>query len=196
MQLPLFQVDAFEEGPFTGNPAAVVPLEEPIHDGLMQQIAEENNLSETAFTAPIPDAEGDAPTFALRWFTPTTEVDLCGHATLGAAAALRDLGALDGATQVHFSTRSGPLTASLGGGDQVEIDLPAAVPTRAPGPDQLDAIERALFTFGLAPVGRTADEVYAATYKRMEVPRGRPPRRDMGRYGEIWGVARLNIIWI
>ena len=59
-----------------------------------------------------------------------------------------------------------------------------------------DAIERALFTFGLAPVGRTADEVYAATYKRMEVPRGRPPRRDMGRYGEIWGVARLNIIWI
>ncbi|MGB0330916.1 MAG: PhzF family phenazine biosynthesis protein, partial [Planctomycetota bacterium] len=55
MKLPLYQVDAFEEGPFTGNPAAVVPLKEPMDDVLMQRIAEENNLSETAFTAPIPD---------------------------------------------------------------------------------------------------------------------------------------------
>lgn len=142
MKLPLFQIDAFEEGPFTGNPAAVVPLEEPLDDGLMQRIAEENNLSETAFTAPIPDAE--EPSFALRWFTPTTEVDLCGHATLAAAAALRDMEALRGASLVHFSTRSGPLVAHLEGSGEVSIDLPAALPEAAPGPGQLDAIERAL----------------------------------------------------
>ena len=144
MKLPLYQVDAFEEGPFTGNPAAVVPLEEPMDDVLMQRIAEENNLSETAFTAPIPDGDAPAPSFALRWFTPTTEVDLCGHATLAAAAALRDLDALRGASQVHFSTRSGPLVAHLEGSEEVSIDLPTALPEAAPGPEQLDAIERAL----------------------------------------------------
>ena len=182
MQLPIYQVDAFEEGVFTGNPAAVVPLDQPIDEALMQRIAEENNLSETAFTAPIADAERDAPAFALRWFTPTTEVELCGHATLAAAAALRDLGALEGETHVHFSTRSGPLTASLGEGAEVEIDLPAAVPTGAPTPDQLDAIERALD----APVKAVFLHRYAlAVLPSEEDVRRLRPREDLLRQAGI-----------
>src|SRR2546423_4009662 len=78
MRIPLYQVDAFAEGPFTGNPAAVCPLDASLPDDVMQAIAAENNLSETAFF--VPEGEG----YRLRWFTPTTEVDLCGHATLAA----------------------------------------------------------------------------------------------------------------
>jgi PhzF family phenazine biosynthesis protein len=79
MRVPLYQIEAFADGPFTGNPAAVCPLEEWLPDNVMQAIAAENNLSETAFFVP----EGDG--YRLRWFTPTTEVDLCGHATLASA---------------------------------------------------------------------------------------------------------------
>ncbi|QDV05688.1 putative isomerase YddE [Planctomycetes bacterium Poly30] len=149
MKLKIYQVDAFSEGPFTGNPAAVVPLDHAIDAGLMQKIAEENHLSETAFTMPIPGAgevgEDMAPAFALRWFTPTTEVDLCGHATLGAAAALRTAGLVpEGAASVHFSTKSGLLIARYTGEDSVEIDLPAAISTK-PIPSELAALtERAL----------------------------------------------------
>src|SRR5436305_13914294 len=83
MRLPLYQIDAFvTDRPFRGNPAAVCPLEAWLPDDVMQAIAAENNLAETAFFA----REGDG--FALRWFTPTTEVDLCGHATLASAFTL------------------------------------------------------------------------------------------------------------
>jgi len=76
MNLPIYQVDAFTDGPFTGNPAAVVPLKSWLPDDVMQKIAEENNLSETAYFV----KEGDG--YHIRWMTPTVEVDLCGHATL------------------------------------------------------------------------------------------------------------------
>src|SRR5487761_1302674 len=79
MRIPLYQVDAFADGPFTGNPAAVCPLDGWLSAETMQAIAAENNLAETAFFV----AEGEG--WRLRWFTPTTEVDLCGHATLAAA---------------------------------------------------------------------------------------------------------------
>lgn len=79
MRIPLYQIDAFAERPFTGNPAAVCPLESWLPDDVMQAIAAENNLSETAFFVP----EGEF--YRLRWFTPSTEVDLCGHATLASA---------------------------------------------------------------------------------------------------------------
>ena len=79
--LPVFQVDAFAEKPFTGNPAAVMPLDHWLPDEVMQAIAAENNLSETAFTVP---SERDDADYDLRWFTPTVEVTLCGHATLAA----------------------------------------------------------------------------------------------------------------
>ena len=83
--LPLFQVDAFAERPFTGNPAAVIPLNEWLPDEVMQAIGAENNLAETAFTVP---SERDDADFDPRWFTPTLEIKMCGHATLGAAHIL------------------------------------------------------------------------------------------------------------
>src|SRR5881394_3790333 len=82
MRLPIYQIDAFAEGPFTGNPAAVCPLDRWLPDDVMQAIAAENNLSETAFFV----ARGED--FDLRWFTPAVEVDLCGHATLATAHVL------------------------------------------------------------------------------------------------------------
>jgi PhzF family phenazine biosynthesis protein len=115
--LPLYQIDAFSDRPFAGNPAAVCPLEAPIPEALMQDIAAENNLSETAFFHP----QGDA--FSLRWFTPTTEVDLCGHATLASAFVL--MTQLEPArTEVTFLTRSGPLHVRRSADDFV-LDLPA-----------------------------------------------------------------------
>ena len=83
--LPFFQVDAFASRPLTGNPAAVMPLERWLDDELMQAIAAENNLSETAFTVP---SDGDDADYDLRWFTPASEVELCGHATLAAGHVL------------------------------------------------------------------------------------------------------------
>src|SRR6516165_10525473 len=92
--LPLYQVDAFANRPFTGNPAAVVPLEAPIPEALMQDVAAENNLSETAFF----HRQGDA--FSLRWFTPKVEVELCGHATVAAALGARPVEVLRGPAAV------------------------------------------------------------------------------------------------
>ena len=101
--LPLYQVDAFTNRPFAGNPAAVCPLEGAIPEALMQDIAAENNLSETAFF----HRQGEA--FSLRWFTPTVEVELCGHATLASAFVI--MTELEPATtEVAFRTKSGTLT--------------------------------------------------------------------------------------
>ncbi|TMP43193.1 isomerase [Pseudoalteromonas citrea] len=102
MKLPLYQVDAFASNPFEGNPAAVIPLDTWLEDDLLQKIAEENNLSETAFFVQHEE------NFQLRWFTPMEEVDLCGHATLAAAHVLfTHLGYAK--AQVCFLTRSGSL---------------------------------------------------------------------------------------
>jgi len=102
-ELPIFQVDAFSTELFKGNPAAVVPLDYWLPEHLMQSIAAENNLSETAFYMP------DGEDFQLRWFTPTTEVDLCGHATLASAHVLfQEFGAAQ--AELHFHTRSGLLS--------------------------------------------------------------------------------------
>ena len=114
--LPFFQVDAFAEKPLTGNPAAVMPLDRWLDDELMQAIAGENNLSETAFTVP---SDADDVDFDLRWFTPTSEVDLCGHASLAAGHIL-----ITG-HPVRFATRSGILTVNRRD-DILELDLPAA----------------------------------------------------------------------
>lgn len=119
--LPFYQVDAFTDRPFAGNPAAVCPLEAPIAEGLMQEIAAENNLAETAFVL----RDGDA--FGLRWFTPTVEVDLCGHATLAAAFVL--MTELEPArTEVTFRTRSGLLPVRRGEAGQFVLDFPTATP--------------------------------------------------------------------
>lgn len=115
-----FIVDAFERGPFTGNPAAIVPLDSWLPDELMQAIAGENNLSETAFFV----ANGDS--YELRWFTPTHEVPLCGHATLASAHIIWDvLGS--SADRLSFATKSGQLgVTKLPGLNTYELDFPEA----------------------------------------------------------------------
>lgn len=130
MILPFFQVDAFAERPLTGNPAAVMPLEEWLPDETLQAIAAENNLSETAFTVPSDGAEAD---FDLRWFTPTVEVEMCGHATLAAGHVL-----LTG-DKVRFSTRSGILSVARTESG-LRLDLPASRVESGASPEALAAL--------------------------------------------------------
>ena len=129
--VPLVWVDAFSDGPFTGNPAGVCLLDRPAPARAMQSLARELGLSETAFVWPQDGA------FSLRWFTPVAEVDLCGHATVAAAHALAAAGRLDGG-RARFSTKSGLLEATVGG-DDVEIDLPADTPVPVDPPAPLAA---------------------------------------------------------
>ncbi|MEO6914342.1 MAG: PhzF family phenazine biosynthesis protein [Chitinophagaceae bacterium] len=117
MKIDIYQVDAFTDKPFHGNPAAVCPLQEWLPDELMQQIALENNLSETAFFVP----EGDG--YRIRWFTPTIEVDLCGHATLASAHVLYSF--LDYQKErINFESKGGILTVSKAGRDLYALDFP------------------------------------------------------------------------
>lgn len=127
MQLPLYQVDAFADGPFTGNPAAVCPLTAWLPDDTLQSIAESNNLAETAFVVAEDHPEG--PRWRIRWFTPTTEVPLCGHATLAAAHVLLDRMQV-ASDRIEFDSRSGPLTVARDG-ELLEVDLPASQPEPA-----------------------------------------------------------------
>lgn len=102
--IPIYQIDTFTDEVFAGNPAAVCPLEDWLPDALLQQIAAENNLSETAFYVP------QGSSFTIRWFTPSTEVDLCGHATLASAFVINLLGLAPEGSRINFySPRSGNL---------------------------------------------------------------------------------------
>jgi PhzF family phenazine biosynthesis protein len=114
--LRLVQVDAFADRPFTGNPAAVVPLDGWLPDEILQAIAEENNLSETAFTVPASDGEAD---YELRWFTPTVEVALCGHATLASGHVL-----LGERERIRFRTRQAGVLVVGRDGASYRLDLP------------------------------------------------------------------------
>ncbi len=144
MSIPIFQVDAFASAPFTGNPAAVCLLETEANADWMQSVAGEMNLSETAFVSPREDG------FGLRWFTPVSEVDLCGHATLASAHVLWETGRLDESAVAKFHTRSGLLTAGRAG-DWIELDFPAT-----PG-EPIEAPAGLLDLLGSVPkfVGRT-----------------------------------------
>lgn len=115
--LPLIQVDAFADRPFTGNPAAVMPLEAWLPDEVLQAIALENNLSETAFT--VPDETGEAD-FELRWFTPGLEIALCGHATLASGHVL-----MCGEPRIRFRTRKAGILEVARAGDGYALSLPA-----------------------------------------------------------------------
>lgn len=126
----IYQVDAFTDRPFAGNPAAVCILPRPREDSWMQTVATEMNLSETAFL--IPQADG----FDLRWFTAALEVDLCGHATLASAHVLWETGVLAAEAEARFHTRSGLLTAERQG-DWIEMDFPATPASVAPIPTGL-----------------------------------------------------------
>ncbi|HYM72496.1 MAG TPA: PhzF family phenazine biosynthesis protein [Stellaceae bacterium] len=121
MQIPLYQLDAFvTDRPFTGNPAAVCPLDAWLPDAVMQAIAAENNLSETAFFVP------DGDDYGLRWFTPTTEVDLCGHATLASASVVFRLA--PERREVRFRTREAGVLTVVRDGDLLAMDFPARPP--------------------------------------------------------------------
>lgn len=127
MNISLYQLDAFSDRPFGGNPAAICPLEDWLDDETLQKIANENNLSETAFF--VENGSG----YHLRWFTPVAEVDLCGHATLASAWVVLNM--LDtGASEVAFETRSGTLTVTRADDGFLEMDFPSkpAVEREAP----------------------------------------------------------------
>ena len=126
--LPFTQVDAFADAPFSGNPAAVMPLDQWLDDVTLQAIAAENNLSETAFTIPAPD-DPDAD-YALRWFTPTVEVKLCGHATLASGHVL--IGDRDA---IRFRTRHAGVLTVARAGVGYALSLPAWGTEVRPLPD-------------------------------------------------------------
>ncbi len=138
MAVSLYQVDAFTDAPFAGNPAAVCLLPAPRDAKWMQDVAAEMNLSETAFLRPQADG-----TYRLRWFTPTDEVDLCGHATLASAHVLWTEGLRAPAAEARFETESGLLTATRDA-DWITMDFPADPPSPVdPPPALLDALDLA-----------------------------------------------------
>jgi PhzF family phenazine biosynthesis protein len=134
MRIPFTQVDAFADAPFTGNPAAVMPLSAWLDDEVLQRIAAENNLSETAFLVP---ADGDAD-FELRWFTPAAEVALCGHATLASGHVV--LSSDRDRERVRFSTRQAGVLEVARVGAGYEMALPAWTPAPKPLPDVVAAL--------------------------------------------------------
>lgn len=130
MGQPIYQVDAFTDRVFGGNPAGVCPLDAPREAAWMQNVAMEMNLAETAFI----DPRGDG--WNLRWFTPEVEVDLCGHATLAAAHVLWESGRLPRERAARFHTRSGLLTC-IPGDRGIEMDFPATPALPCPAPEHL-----------------------------------------------------------
>jgi PhzF family phenazine biosynthesis protein len=135
VRIPFTQVDAFADRPFAGNPAAVMPLARWLDDDVLQAIAAENNLSETAFF--VPDESGEAE-FELRWFTPAAEVALCGHATLASGhVVLSSDTTLD---RVRFRTRQAGILEVARDGDRYLMELPAWTPSPKAMPDIVAAL--------------------------------------------------------
>jgi PhzF family phenazine biosynthesis protein len=134
--IPFFQVDAFVAGrPLTGNPAAVMPLDRWLDDSVMQAIAAENNLAETAFTV---QSDSDDADYDLRWFTPTVEIGMCGHATLASGHVLMT------GERVRFATRQSGILTVTRAGEVLELDMPAAEVQ----PTELSELEQALGVAG------------------------------------------------
>ena len=147
MSMELSVVDAFTDVPFRGNPAAVAVVDAFPDDGRMQDIAREMNQSETAFAVPRADGDHD-----LRWFTPSVEVDLCGHATLATAHVLGG--------SARFWTRSGLLTCTPSGDGSIDMDFPADPPVQTSPPDKLELPDLRWYGLGkwdaLAELGSAA----------------------------------------
>ena len=139
-RFPVTRVDAFADRPFTGNPAAVMPLEEWLDDATLLAMAAENNLSETAFL--VPD-ESEGADYELRWFTPAAEVALCGHATLASGHVL--LSAAPWRDAMHFRTRkAGLLTVARAGDDDGDDIYRMTLPAYPPAPRPLSDIAAAI----------------------------------------------------
>lgn len=162
-RVPLYVIDAFTDRPFGGNPAAVCPVEEFPPDAVLQAIAVENNLSETAFVRRRPDGDYD-----LRWFTPAHEVDLCGHATLASGHVV--LERLEpAAKRARFHTRSGVLTVGRGPDGAWVMDLPAQAPEPCPPPKGLTA------ALGVDPLETLAARYLVAVLPDAEAVRALTP---------------------
>ena len=161
---PVFQVDAFTDAPFRGNPAAVCILAEPREDRWMQSVAAEMNLPETAFLR----RDGDG--FQLRWFTPTVEVDLCGHATLASAHVLWESGILSPSEPGRFHTRSGLLTATRGDDGWIQLDFPATPAKSIVHPPELIAALGVTAVY----VGRSAFDYLVEVADEAMVRQARP----------------------
>jgi PhzF family phenazine biosynthesis protein len=171
--LPLYQVDAFTDRAFAGNPAAVCILPEPRDASWMQSVATEMNLSETSFLVQRSDG------FDLRWFTPSTEVDLCGHATLAAAHVLWETERLASDRPARFHTRSGVLSCVLDRG-RIEMDFPSTPATAIASPAGLPQ------TLGATPqwVGRTRFDFIAEVESETVLRALRP---DFSRIAALGG---------
>jgi PhzF family phenazine biosynthesis protein len=160
----MYQVDAFAGAVFSGNPAAVCPLEQWLPDQQMQSIAAENNLSETAFF--VPGGDG----YQLRWFTPSVEVDLCGHATLASAfVVMTDL--KPGAASVKFQSKSGTLTVTRDG-DLLSLDFPARPPA------ECQAYAQLVPALGGKPEKVLAADDYLVVYGSEDEVRALQPKMD------------------
>jgi PhzF family phenazine biosynthesis protein len=171
MSIPLYQVDAFTSQPFRGNPAGVCLLSEAKPDQWMQAVAQEMNLSETAFL--LPENDG----YRLRWFTPAVEVDLCGHATLASAHILWETGMLTGGQPARFFTRSGYLGARQNN-DWIELDFPAKLVEPCPPSPELAEI------LGVKPIYMGKNQFdYLVEVENAEIVRQTRP--DFARLKEI-----------
>jgi predicted PhzF superfamily epimerase YddE/YHI9 len=153
MRLPIYQIDAFADCVFAGNPAAVVPLEEWLPDATLQAVAAENNLSETAFFI----RQGEK--YALRWFTPTVEVDLCGHATLASAYVVFRFLEPE-RRRISFETRKSGTLVVWRQGDELAMDFPAWVPRQCEAPSGLAV------ALGRNPSEVLVSRAYLAVYER------------------------------
>jgi PhzF family phenazine biosynthesis protein len=174
MNIRQYQVDAFASRAFEGNPAAVCPLENWLDDGILQAIAEENNLSETAFF--VPSEKG----FALRWFTPLREVDLCGHATLATAHVIFNI--LGYPKQaIVFETRSGELSVARKG-SLLEMDFPSLPPVPCACPELLAA------ALGFQPHEVLAADDYLAAFDSEATVRAITPDHSLLRQLDLRGV--------
>ena len=175
MKIPIYQIDAFTSRVFSGNPAAVCPLESWLEDSLLQAIAQENNLSETAFF--IPQGEG----YHIRWFTPVAEVDLCGHATLASAfvvfAHLEPSGVV-----VSFNSKSGRLTVTRDD-DLLTMDFPSLSPVPCEAPDVL------IKGLGKEPVEVLRSEDYVGVFSAEDDIRDLRPDFETLNELDLRGVA-------
>ena len=138
MEYPIYTVDAFTDVPFKGNPAAVCLLDAPPSAEWMLNVAAEMNLAETAFLVPRPNAGNEDAGYDLRWFTPTVEIPLCGHATLASAHILWETGRLKADATARFHTLSGWLSAQRVG-DLIELDFPALASHSTELPEEIVA---------------------------------------------------------
>jgi len=174
MEIPIYQIDAFAGKVFSGNPAAVCPLDAWLDDTTLQSIAQENNLSETAFFVKNNDG------YQIRWFTPAAEVDLCGHATLASAFVI--LTHMDpSCVFVTFESKSGPLSVEKKA-DRLCMNFPSQPPYPCPAPGDLIA------GLGKPPSFVLKSEDYFAVYETGADIRGLKPRMDLLKNLDLRGV--------